>query len=405
MNGEWSAWGAWSSCSATCGDEEKTRKRTCDDPAPSNGGDPCDGPDEETDTCGLPPCTDYIWCSSYGIETTNTWLVVTGGDSYGGRLDSTEIVSSTGVCEPIPPTNIPPLPIATTAGGMTFMPERNLLVFCGGSTTFIDHTHPVDAWGATNVCYSLQTVAPNAWLSTLVPAMNQERAWYSLTKVNDNEMIAVGGIDNSGVATDSMEKYSFIDNTWTYLLKNLPHQRFGHCTVHYFTGDRSYLIVIGGSSEVPAGDSWKAVKTVYKVDVATGETTKLEDLPEALYRPACTIACGGEIYVSGGAKGDGHTIPAGTAVYRYTFGSGVWSHVGDLNEARWGHVMGVEGAYNNKKMSVAGGYSGPAENVMRQSVEDSIDGGVIWTVRQRGLYVKREYSAAAEVPANTFTCP
>jgi len=287
---------------------------------------------------------------------------------------------------------------------MTFMPGRNLLVFCGGSTTFNDNNKHVDQWGATNMCYSLPTVPPITW-STTFPAMKKERAWFSLTKVNAYEMIAVGGIDSSGRANDKMEKYSFITNSWTYLPTTLS-ARFGHCTVHYSTGRKSYLIVIGGSKAVNAGESWKVIQvnTVYKVDVATGETTPLPDLPEALFRPACTIACGGEIYVSGGAKGDGPSPPAGDAVYRFTFGSRAWSHVGNLNTARWGHMMGVVGAFATKKITVAGGYTGT--NFL-DSVEDSIDGGVTWTPRptHRNLFVQREYAAAAEVPANTFTCP
>ena len=33
-----------------------TRTKQCDSPAPSNGGDPCDGNGSETATCNNPPC-------------------------------------------------------------------------------------------------------------------------------------------------------------------------------------------------------------------------------------------------------------------------------------------------------------------------------------------------------------
>ncbi|KAK7500966.1 hypothetical protein BaRGS_00007846 [Batillaria attramentaria] len=43
LDGQWTAWSEWSECSATCGKGKKRRTRTCTDPAPLNGGDPCLG--------------------------------------------------------------------------------------------------------------------------------------------------------------------------------------------------------------------------------------------------------------------------------------------------------------------------------------------------------------------------
>ncbi|XP_076092757.1 uncharacterized protein LOC143064089 isoform X3 [Mytilus galloprovincialis] len=53
--GQWSMW-INSSCSVTCGDGIITRTRTCDNPAPSDGGDDCFGSSNETVQCNVDPC-------------------------------------------------------------------------------------------------------------------------------------------------------------------------------------------------------------------------------------------------------------------------------------------------------------------------------------------------------------
>ncbi|OXU28754.1 hypothetical protein TSAR_006189 [Trichomalopsis sarcophagae] len=57
VHGGWTAWSAWSSCSQSCGDAVKTRRRTCTNPAPQHGGRICIGNDyEETYCIQQPPC-------------------------------------------------------------------------------------------------------------------------------------------------------------------------------------------------------------------------------------------------------------------------------------------------------------------------------------------------------------
>ena len=51
VDGRWSNWGSWSSCSRTCGTGVKRRGRGCDDPQPQNGGDDCSGSDEQINYC------------------------------------------------------------------------------------------------------------------------------------------------------------------------------------------------------------------------------------------------------------------------------------------------------------------------------------------------------------------
>ncbi|XP_061173323.1 SCO-spondin-like [Saccostrea echinata] len=72
VNGQWSTWGQYSACTKTCGNGSKTRQRLCSSPAPLNGGNPCYGNNSETDQCNNILCpvdggwstwTDYRSCS------------------------------------------------------------------------------------------------------------------------------------------------------------------------------------------------------------------------------------------------------------------------------------------------------------------------------------------------------
>ncbi len=60
VNGGWSAWNDWSSCSRSCGTGSQSRWRSCDHPAPANGGSDCSGPSNQTDSCSMQACTTPI---------------------------------------------------------------------------------------------------------------------------------------------------------------------------------------------------------------------------------------------------------------------------------------------------------------------------------------------------------
>ncbi|XP_013406579.1 A disintegrin and metalloproteinase with thrombospondin motifs 3 [Lingula anatina] len=81
VDGNWSDWGTWSACSVTCGSGQRTRTKTCNNPAPSNGGSWCCHNGQclynslrSTGSCNAGSCgggtssctTDaYSWCPSY----------------------------------------------------------------------------------------------------------------------------------------------------------------------------------------------------------------------------------------------------------------------------------------------------------------------------------------------------
>ncbi|XP_044166631.1 thrombospondin-2-like isoform X1 [Acropora millepora] len=67
INGGWSDYGDWSACSVTCGAGQQERVRTCTNPPPSNGGAQCSGSNKETRSCNNGPCkVDGGW-SDFGV--------------------------------------------------------------------------------------------------------------------------------------------------------------------------------------------------------------------------------------------------------------------------------------------------------------------------------------------------
>ncbi|GLH06679.1 Uncharacterized protein GBIM_12146, partial [Gryllus bimaculatus] len=56
VDGGWSKWGPWSSCSATCGPSTQSRERLCNNPVPSFGGASCFGSQTETKNCEIEAC-------------------------------------------------------------------------------------------------------------------------------------------------------------------------------------------------------------------------------------------------------------------------------------------------------------------------------------------------------------
>ncbi|OWF44660.1 Hemicentin-1 [Mizuhopecten yessoensis] len=56
IDGAWTSWAAWSTCTVTCGGGTSTRDRTCTDPSPQHGGASCPGNDTATMDCNTQVC-------------------------------------------------------------------------------------------------------------------------------------------------------------------------------------------------------------------------------------------------------------------------------------------------------------------------------------------------------------
>ncbi|XP_061196031.1 semaphorin-5A-like [Saccostrea echinata] len=83
VDGGWSWWNGWGSCSATYGVGQRSRSRTCDNPSPRYGGQACSGQSHDSSTCCLQNCPGIriVSGTSYNngrveIEYGGTWGTV-----------------------------------------------------------------------------------------------------------------------------------------------------------------------------------------------------------------------------------------------------------------------------------------------------------------------------------------
>ena len=56
VDGNWTQWSHWSTCSLSCGGGRRSRNRSCTDPPPSNNGKPCAGEGSEHQPCNTQSC-------------------------------------------------------------------------------------------------------------------------------------------------------------------------------------------------------------------------------------------------------------------------------------------------------------------------------------------------------------
>ena len=56
VDGGWGDFGEWSDCTKECGSGTHLRERTCENPAPQNGGRNCEGKALEIEECNTLPC-------------------------------------------------------------------------------------------------------------------------------------------------------------------------------------------------------------------------------------------------------------------------------------------------------------------------------------------------------------
>jgi len=65
VDGGFTLWATWSSCSVTCGDGTRSRSRTCTNPEPQHGGLDCVGDTIETDVCNDAACPSKQYDMNY----------------------------------------------------------------------------------------------------------------------------------------------------------------------------------------------------------------------------------------------------------------------------------------------------------------------------------------------------
>ncbi|CAD5118464.1 DgyrCDS7169 [Dimorphilus gyrociliatus] len=67
INGGWSAWSNWGSCSVTCGAGTRGRTRQCNNPSPSEGGSECSGSGGDSEECTMSACPTSGGWSAWGV--------------------------------------------------------------------------------------------------------------------------------------------------------------------------------------------------------------------------------------------------------------------------------------------------------------------------------------------------
>lgn len=80
IDGQWSDWGDWSECTASCGGGFRSRLRRCDNPPPQHGGTDCSGCGVEYQTCNVHSCSE-----AKKVTTWTPWLLANDTDL--GRIE------------------------------------------------------------------------------------------------------------------------------------------------------------------------------------------------------------------------------------------------------------------------------------------------------------------------------
>lgn len=154
VDGGWSSFGEWGSCSLTCGGGVQDRQRTCTNPPPAHGGRPCDGSSVETRFCKQFPCPgDGKWsawkpwspCSvSCALGTQSRSRACTNPPpTFGGRV-------CVGKSEETKSCNNGPCPV--NGRWARWNPWSSCPVRCGGGTQLRlrSCTNPPPAFGGAN---------------------------------------------------------------------------------------------------------------------------------------------------------------------------------------------------------------------------------------------------------------
>ncbi|XP_048241736.1 SCO-spondin-like [Haliotis rufescens] len=208
-NGNWGAWTQWSSppCPATCGPTARhnvTRTRSCDNPAPSNGGAPCSGQPGQINEveCGPVNCGSSIFTSKLENATRREGLQML----FQVALTQTGL---TGVWQKDDGAITDPR-IQTSNVGNSYLYIQSVQVSDSGKYSFKVRGETTTAWltvttvsGATNGNWGAWT----QWSSPPCPAMCGPTARHNVTRTRscDNPAPSNGGTPCSGQPGQSNE--------------------------------------------------------------------------------------------------------------------------------------------------------------------------------------------------------
>lgn len=98
VDGGWSAWSEWGTCTVTCGNGTEERTRTCDNPAPEYEGAECVGDEAETQVCALDRCWENCYSCSSSAPTASWQNENCRADGIALTDDASNFISCQGPC-------------------------------------------------------------------------------------------------------------------------------------------------------------------------------------------------------------------------------------------------------------------------------------------------------------------
>jgi N-acetylneuraminic acid mutarotase len=195
--------------------------------------------------------------------------------------------------------------------------------------------------------------APDSWTSN-VAAMPIARYEFAAVTGPDGRIYAIGGLDSSGAALNSLEAYNPATNTWA-TLASMPTSRSGLAAA---VGPDGRIYAIGGFN-VSSG----SLNTVEAYNPATNTWATLASMPTSRSGLAAAVGPDGRIYAIGGfnvSSGDLNTVEA------YDVGGNAWTGISSMSTARTalaaalgpdGHIYAVGGAAPGSALSTVEAYN------------------------------------------------
>jgi len=306
----------------------------------------------------------------------NGKVLVTGGGA-GGALTSAELYdqatgswSRTGMMSEAPAE-------APTA---TLLPSGKVLVAGGWD-------------GHVRASAELYDPGTGTWIGT--GAMNLGRFYHTATLLLDGKVLVAGGSGSAGNRS-AAELYDPRTGSWT-ATGRMREARAGHTAT--LLHDGRVLVVGGGSSDGGPRDDPLASAEVY--DPHTGTWTGTGSLNAGRSGYTATLLPDGKVLVSGGdsgtllvqpdASGPGPDPLTLSSAELFDLGSGSWTAIGSMTEARSGHTATV---LPDGTVLVTGGYrndTGGTRLLASAELYDPSSGS--WTVTQSMIEARMGHTA------------
>jgi len=94
VNGGWSSYGSWGSCSVSCGGGTQSRTRSCNNPSRAYGGVDCSGSTSESQSCNTQSCWTATSASGGSVSTSGDYKIhtFTGSGTFSVSNSGTDSV-------------------------------------------------------------------------------------------------------------------------------------------------------------------------------------------------------------------------------------------------------------------------------------------------------------------------